>query len=305
MAPSRALLLCLVSAAIHTARTTYPDSRDTSAAAEMLLVPVVGALSSHTDTCASYPRNGTFWDHTKCSSGPGTNACCATVWSPTSAEECCACPSSATHAHAHANAHAHADAHAPRVTVKQVTYAVQCPIVYLPQNTPVHTIYASFFACFPHTNGSLGSTKQLLMLLRTCNCATGSNCKSSDFGFKCVAWEWWGAGAACYVCSREVLLYRGRMPGHTTGCLGGVCGEAPATAGTPTATPAYGTGMRAAGPLAPITESVVFVPNMTSNTGDTYPCIRLPSIVYDKYASDLLAVSAQSWSYFQNSLLTV
>eukprot|EP01047_Picozoa_sp_COSAG01_P037283 COSAG01_NODE_2954_length_6801_cov_3.612951_2_plen_321_part_00 len=33
--------------------------------------------------------NNTYWDHTKCSSGTGTNACCATVWSPTTAVECC------------------------------------------------------------------------------------------------------------------------------------------------------------------------------------------------------------------------
>lgn len=44
-----------------------------------------GARSS----CVSAHQLGTFWDHTKCSSGNGTNACCATVWSPTNAEECC------------------------------------------------------------------------------------------------------------------------------------------------------------------------------------------------------------------------
>ena len=89
--------------------------------------------------CVSDPQNGTFWDHTKCSSGPGTNACCATVWSPTTAVECC------------------------------------------------------------------------------------QNCQNSAFGFECVAWEWYAAGAACYVCSKEVLPHRGNKTGHTTGCLAGLC----------------------------------------------------------------------------------
>ena len=43
--------------------------------------------------CVADPQNNTFWDHTKCSSGNGTNACCTTDWSSTSAEECCeTCP---------------------------------------------------------------------------------------------------------------------------------------------------------------------------------------------------------------------
>ena len=42
-------------------------------------------------TCAADIRNGSFWDHTKCSSsnGTGTNACCHTLWGIGSPEECC------------------------------------------------------------------------------------------------------------------------------------------------------------------------------------------------------------------------
>jgi hypothetical protein len=49
------------------------------------------------------------------------------------------------------------------------------------------------------------------------------NCQSSAFGFECVAWEWYDAGADCYVCSKEVLAHRGQMDGHVTGCLKGLC----------------------------------------------------------------------------------
>ena len=46
--------------------------------------------------CATDVENDTFWDHTKCSSGNGTNTCCVTDWSSTTAEECCeSCPGSA------------------------------------------------------------------------------------------------------------------------------------------------------------------------------------------------------------------
>jgi hypothetical protein len=39
------------------------------------------------------------------------------------------------------------------------------------------------------------------------------NCQSSAFGFECVAWEWYEAGADCYVCSKEVFKQRGEMAG--------------------------------------------------------------------------------------------
>ena len=98
----------------------------------LLLASTVSPVAA---ACVADRRNDTFWDHTKCSSGSGTNACCATVWSPRNEAECCL------------------------------------------------------------------------------------NCESSAFGFDCVAWEWDSAGAACYVCSKEVLSHRGRKAGHTTGRL--------------------------------------------------------------------------------------
>ena len=49
------------------------------------------------------------------------------------------------------------------------------------------------------------------------------NCKFSEFGFECVAWEWFADKQDCYICSKEVLEYRGKMDGHTTGCLNGLC----------------------------------------------------------------------------------
>jgi hypothetical protein len=102
---------------------------------QVLLLPTTCLAASPTLACVSNTRNDSFWDHTRCRSGPGTNACCATVWSPTNAAECC------------------------------------------------------------------------------------KNCRSSAFGFECMAWEWDAAGAACYVCSNEVLPFRGNMSGHTTGVL--------------------------------------------------------------------------------------
>ena len=46
--------------------------------------------------CGGTGTPNMFWDHTKCASGNGTNACCATVWSPRNAAECCQnCQSSA------------------------------------------------------------------------------------------------------------------------------------------------------------------------------------------------------------------
>ena len=46
-----------------------------------------------------------------------------------------------------------------------------------------------------------------------------ASCAGSDFGFLCVAWEFWAAGSSCYLCSKEVLSHRGRLRGHMTGIL--------------------------------------------------------------------------------------
>jgi len=99
------------------------------------------AIASSPPVCSGSGSPNTFWDHTKCASGNGTNACCETVWSPQSAQECC------------------------------------------------------------------------------------QNCRSSAFGFDCVAWEWDPAASACYVCSDEVLPHRGEKAGHTTGVLNHTKGE--------------------------------------------------------------------------------
>jgi hypothetical protein len=49
------------------------------------------------------------------------------------------------------------------------------------------------------------------------------NCRDGAFGFTCAAWEWDVSGAACYICTHEVLPYQGRLEGHVTGCIEGRC----------------------------------------------------------------------------------
>ena len=50
-----------------------------------------------------------------------------------------------------------------------------------------------------------------------------TECQGSSFGFACVAWEYTEKTQTCYMCSAEVLPHRGRMAGHSTGCLKRLC----------------------------------------------------------------------------------
>jgi hypothetical protein len=45
-------------------------------------------------------------------------------------------------------------------------------------------------------------------------------CRATGIGPRmCAAWEWTAEANTCYLCTREVLAYRGRLVGHITGCV--------------------------------------------------------------------------------------
>ena len=35
----------------------------------------------------------------------------------------------------------------------------------------------------------------------------------------CAVWEWTSDANTCYMCTKEVVPYREKMEGHTTGCV--------------------------------------------------------------------------------------
>ena len=65
-----------------------------------------------------------------------------------------------------------------------------------------------------------------------------TECQGSSFGFACVAWEYTEKTQTCYMCSAEVLPYRGRMAGHSTGCLEGLCNSSTVKQQSPPPPPA-------------------------------------------------------------------
>jgi hypothetical protein len=97
--------------------------------------------------------------------------------------------------------------------VREVARAPQCVANFSDGTFWNHT------KCDAATNSSCCQTLWSPQAPEEC-CA---ECQGGEFGFTCVAWEWYGAANACYICTKDVLPYKGRMEGHSTGCVTGLC----------------------------------------------------------------------------------
>ena len=87
---------------------------------------------------------------------------------------------------------------------------------------PVPDTWWDHTKCAPNNSSRSGGCCETEWSLESAE-ACCAECQGSAFGFECVAWEYVQSNQTCYMCSAEVLTHRGRLAGHATGCLKGLC----------------------------------------------------------------------------------